>query len=170
MSNHEVMTMMTEQQREEAESDDYRRLHPDCASCADETCIATGGCGCGNDVGHTAPGQAGKPDPEYVHSGVCETVYVTEERLFDIAERVDGLTKQLDRQTAELKEATTRALIADVTCGIYKLREYGVSITGAQANERARNIVAGLLGSYSIAPLPAEPVDFSDGRISGARS
>jgi hypothetical protein len=160
---------LTEAEHETASADDYRRLHPDCVSCADETCIATGGCACGNDAGHTAPGQVGKTHPEYVHSGVCETVYVTEERMFDIAERVDGLAKQFERQTAELEAATTRALVADVTCAVYKLREYGVNITGAQANERARNIVAGILGGYRVSPLPAEPVSEeafkSEGRI-----
>lgn len=44
-----------------------------------------------------------------------------------------------------------RALIADVTAGILVLKTRdGVEITIGQAMERARNIVAGLLGNYEI--------------------
>lgn len=44
-----------------------------------------------------------------------------------------------------------RALIADVTAGILVLKTRdGVEITTGQAMERARNIVAGLLGNYDI--------------------
>ena len=53
--------------------------------------------------------------------------------------------------------STIDALVADVAEGIAHLREphvAGVALTDEQIMDRARNIVGGLLGSYSIERLP----------------
>lgn len=53
-----------------------------------------------------------------------------------------------------------QALVADVAAGILVLRERdGVDISTGQALERARNIVAGLLGNYQIQAVDPVPVD-----------
>jgi hypothetical protein len=49
-------------------------------------------------------------------------------------------------------QAKIDQLVEDIERGIWKLKEiYGVDITPAQANERARNIAAGILGNYALA-------------------
>jgi hypothetical protein len=62
-------------------------------------------------------------------------------------------------------------LINDVADGILVLRSRdGVPITDAQAQERARNIVAGLLGNYSVRELPPVPCRPPSRRRKRARS
>ena len=54
--------------------------------------------------------------------------------------------------------STIDALVADVAAGVAMLREphvAGVALTDEQVMDRARNIVGGLLGNYTFAPLPA---------------
>jgi hypothetical protein len=49
-------------------------------------------------------------------------------------------------------------LVADITDGILVLRERdGVAMTTGQAMERARNIVAGLMGNYEIQAVVSTP-------------
>lgn len=55
-------------------------------------------------------------------------------------------------------------LLALVGEGIKVLRQRGVEVTDEQAEERANNIVAGLLGNYLVVELPAEPVGEPDWR------
>lgn len=50
-------------------------------------------------------------------------------------------------------------LLALVGDGIKVLRQRGVEVTDEQAEERANNIVAGLLGNYLVVELPPEPVE-----------
>jgi len=52
------------------------------------------------------------------------------------------------------------ALVDDIAAGILVLRERdGVDISTGQALERARNIVAGLLGNYQIQAVDPVPGD-----------
>lgn len=57
-----------------------------------------------------------------------------------------------------LIDALIDALVADVTAGILVLRTRdGVAVTTGQAMERARNIVAGLMGNYEIQAVESVP-------------
>ena len=59
---------------------------------------------------------------------------------------------------------TLRQLLRDVTAGIRVLQTRdGVGLTEAQINERARNIVAGLIGNYRI-----ESLEVAGGAAAGA--
>ena len=61
---------------------------------------------------------------------------------------------------------TLRQLLRDVTAGIRVLQTRdGVGLTEAQINERARNIVAGLIGNYRI-----ESLEVSGAAAAGAES
>jgi len=68
---------------------------------------------------------------------------------------------------------TVAALVSDVSAGLRVLRTRdGVPLTEAQVSDRARNIVAGLIGNYRIERLDGvtysearEAPDFTDERI-----
>jgi hypothetical protein len=70
--------------------------------------------------------------------------------------------------TAPVTESLIDSLVGDVVGYLVALREPhygGVPITDEQAWERARNVVAGLIGNYRIERLPDEAAPLVTGKV-----
>jgi len=126
--------------RAKAGDAEWNQRHPDCYMCGVACCLARGSgdrCGCEPVEGGVMRGR------DAVHAGQCLVVW-TRARAVE----------------------TVAALMDDVAAGLRVLRERDhLPLPEQLVLERARNIVAAIVGSYDVQQIERSPVDFADGRI-----
>lgn len=173
------MNAYEEQQREEAQADDWRAKHPECGACGEDVCLGGPGCSCDKDDAGVKVGS------EYAHEkGTCQLGLATEDKVFSLlasqrehAVRLSQLEEKVAKLTEEhaafLFDAIKSRLVLEFANAMYRTREPhcgGIEIPWHVCLERMRNAVGAHLLNYSVSPLrsnePVGTVDFGDGRIS----
>jgi hypothetical protein len=119
--------MMSEAQHERATNDARLAAHPCCDVCDEPACMV-------GEQGQTDDCHDAELGVRLKDGGKLVPLHLTCVRAWRLA------------RATELADA----LVVDVAAGLMKFNERGVTVTAEQAEERARNIVAGLVGNFDI--------------------